>query len=263
MVHNLREQGSRLEDKVAIITGGGYGIGRAFSMGLAREGAKIVVGFHTNMQRAAETAKDIEKQGGEAIAIQADVSNPQDTLNMANMAVDRFGGIDILINNAAISSIAKLTYGPFEDLELAEWDRVIEVNLKGPFLCIRAVFPHMKKKGSGKIINIGSGAFFLGQGFTPHYVASKGGVIGLTRSLSTALGKYNINVNCIAAGKTISEGMDDKKALEECERRVPYKSIKRIGYPEDLVGAAIFFSSSDSDFITGQTLYVEGGEVKH
>jgi 3-oxoacyl-[acyl-carrier protein] reductase len=262
-MHNLRDSGSRLRDKVAIITGGGYGIGRAFSVGLAREGARIVVVFHTNMQRAEETVKEIEYQGGKAVAVKADVSKPEDTINMAHKAAEQFGGIDILINNAAISSIAKLTYGPFEDLDLAEWDRVMEVNLKGPFLGIRAVFPYMKERGSGKIINIGSGAFFLGQGFTPHYVASKGGVIGLTRSLSTALGKYNINVNCLAAGKTISEGLDDKKALEECERRVPFKSIKRIGYPEDLVGAAIFFASSDSDFITGQTLYVEGGEVKH
>lgn len=258
-----RDKGSRLKDKVAIVTGGGYGIGRAFCLGMAQEGAKLVVVGNKHMQRAKSTATEIEDRGGEAMAVKADVSLPEDTIEMANKAAERFGGIDILINNAAVSSIAELTYGPFEDLDLAEWDRVMAVNLKGPFLCMRAVFLYMKKRGAGKIINIGSGAFFLGQGFTPHYVASKGGVIGLTRSMSTALGKYNINVNCIAAGKTISEGLDDKKALDECERRVPFKSLKRIGYPEDLVGAAIFFASSDSDFITGQTLYVEGGEVKH
>lgn len=261
-MNDTNRTGIRLKDKVAVVTGGAYGIGRAFCLGMTEEGAKIVIA-DINQKAAEATVKEITAKGGEAIAVKTDVSVVEDTLVLANKAVERFGKIDILINNAAVNFREKLTWGSFENLDLAEWDRVIAVNLKGPFLCIRAVFPAMKKQGKGKIINIASGTFFSGPAPIPHYIASKGGVIGLTRSLSTALGQYNINVNCIAPGRTFNEEQDDVEAMEVCKTRAQLRSLKRVEYPEDLVGAAIFFASSDSDFITGQTLVVDGGDVKH
>jgi len=258
-----KDRGSRLQDKVAIITGGAYGLGRAFCLGMAAEGAKIVVA-DIHLKAAEATAEEIKSMGGDSIAVKTDVSLEEDTLEMANETLGRFGKIDILVNNAAVNFRVKLTYGNFENLDLAEWDRVMAVNLKGPFLCIRAVFPQMKKQNTGKIINVTSSTFFSGgPALIPHYVASKGGVIGLTRCIAKALGEHNINVNCVAPGRTLTEGTDDKEALAICESWVAHRSLKRIEYPEDLVGAVLFFASSDSDFITGQTLVVDGGYVRH
>jgi 3-oxoacyl-[acyl-carrier protein] reductase len=258
-----RENGRlRLEDKVAIVTGGAWGIGRAFCLGMAEEGAKIVAS-DIDLKTAEATVGEIVARGGEAMALETDVSIPDTTLDMAEKTVERFGRIDILVNNAAMIFRAKITQGPFSELDPDEWDRIMAVNLKGPFLCTRAVFPYMKEQNGGKIINIASGSFFTGTDIFVHYVASKGGVIGLTRSLSTALGRYNINVNCIAPGRTFSEDPDDRTAFEECERRISTRSIKRVEYPDDIVGTAIFLASSDSDFISGQTIVVDGGDVKH
>lgn len=258
----LKKRGLRLQDKVAIITGGAYGLGRAFGLGMAAEGAKIVIA-DINLKAAEVTAKEIATLGGEAVAVGMDVSQVEDTLRTAQKAIERFGKIDVLVNNAAVNYREKLTWGDLDKLDIAEFDRVLAVNLKGPFLCIRAVLPQMKKQNKGKIINIASGTFFSGPAPIPHYVASKGGVIGLTRSLATALGQYNINVNAVAPGRTLNEEPDNKEALAVCQSRVAGRALKRIEYPEDLVGAVIFFASSDSDFITGQTLVVDGGEVKH
>jgi len=261
-MNEISNKGFRLNNKVAIVTGGAYGLGRAFGLGMADEGAKIVVA-DIDLKAAEDTVREIEGRGGEAIAVKTDVSVVEDTLGTAKKAVERFGAIDILINNAAVNFREKLTWGSFTTLDLAEWDRVMAVNLKGPFMCIRAVFPQMKKQGKGKVVNIASGTFFLSSAPIPHYIASKGGVIGLTRSLSAELGQHNININCIAPGRTLNEDPDNNEALEACKTRAAFRSLKRVEYPEDLVGAAIFFASSDSDFITGQTLVVDGGEVKH
>lgn len=256
------EKAFRLKNKVAIITGGAYGIGRAFSLGMSDEGAKVVIA-DIDLKAAEKTVKEIESRGGEAIGVKTDVSVVEETLELAEKASGRFGGIDILVNNAAVNYREKLTKGSFMDLELMEWDRVMAVNLKGPLLCIRAVFPYMKTQRKGKVINLASGTFFASAIPVPHYIASKGGVIGLTRALSAELGQYNININCIAPGRTLNEDADNQEALEACKARAAFRSLKRVEYPEDLVGAAIFFSSSDSDFITGQTLVVDGGAVKH
>jgi len=252
----------RLNNKVAIITGGAYGIGRSFCLGLSDEGAKIVIA-DIDQEAAKATAAEIEAKGNDAIALKTDVSRPEDTLEMARRAADHFGTIDILVNNAAIFARVKVSRVPFYEVDLNEWDRVMEVNLKGPFLCSRAVFPYMKAQGRGKIINISSSTFFTGSPRFPHYVASKGGVIGLSRSLALAMGEFNINVNCIAPGRTFSEDHTDQDALQRCQNIASLRIMKRIEYPDDLVGTAVFLASADSDFITGQTIIVDGGISMH
>jgi 3-oxoacyl-[acyl-carrier protein] reductase len=251
-----------LQNKVAIVTGGAYGIGRALCLGLAAHGARVVVADIV-LKAARETADEIEAGGSHALALKTDVSKVEDTLAMAKEAIKRFGKIDILVNNAALSLRAHMPQKYFYDMDIADWDRVIAVNLKGPFLCARAVFPYMKKQNTGKIINIGSGTFYQGPEFIAHYIASKGGLIGLTRTMATELGPFNITANCVAPGRTLSEDPDNKEALKLCKKRAMLRALKRVEYPEDLVGAVVFFASSASDFITGQTLVVDGGHIKH
>jgi len=229
---------------------------------MADEGAKIVIG-DIDVEAAERTAEEVRAKGSEALAIKTDVSSVQDTLAMADQTAERFGRIDVLVNNAAIFGRVKISTAPFHELDLDEWDRVMAVNLKGPFLCSRAVFPFMKAQGGGKIVNIASATFFQGTGVMTHYVSSKGGVIGLTRSLASAMAEYKVNVNCIAPGRTLTEELSDPALLERLNAQTPLRKIKRIEYPEDLVGTAIFLASADSDFITGQTIVVDGGVIMH
>ena len=253
----------RLKDKVAIVTGGSHGIGNAFVRGYAREGAKVVIASYIDFPTAKMTEDALREEGKEALAIKVDVSNNDQTLEMARKAVERFGRIDILVNNAAVYLRDKISKGvPFNELSLDEWDKVMTVNVKGPFLCCRAVFPYMKVQGSGSIINIASGQFYKGGGNIKyaHYVACKGAVIGLTRALAREMGQFNINVNCIAPGSTYTEDPSEE-ARKMRERVINERCLKRIEYPEDLVGAAVFLASSDSDFITGQIISVDGGSV--
>ncbi len=252
-------RGTRLMNKVAIITGGAQGIGYAYATGFASEGAKLVIA-DVNMEAAKTAAEALQKQGTESFAIKVDVSKTEDTQRMAQETAERLGTIDILVNNAALFIRVKMSRVPFYEIDLGEWDRLMAVNLKGPFLCSRAVFPYMKRQGGGKIINISSSRFFAGTINAAHYNASKGGVIGLTRALAREMGEYNINVNAIAPGSTFSEDPTDKAALKFRELAASSRSIKRVQYPEDLVGTAIFLASSDSDFITGQTIAVNGGQ---
>jgi 3-oxoacyl-[acyl-carrier protein] reductase len=256
----------RLQDKVAVVTGGAYGLGNAYVTGYANEGARVVIAdIDFKAAKSAEVA--LVEKGKEAMAIKVDVSSADDTQEMAKTTVERFGRVDILVNNAAIFGRPKISRVPFDELDLDEWDKVMAVNIKGVFLCCRAVFPYMKAQGSGKIINISSGQFHTGGGTAggvaryAHYVTSKGAVIGLTRALSRELGEYNINVNCIAPGSTFTEDPSDQASLELRRSAIASRSLKRIEYPEDVVGTAIFLASSDSDFITGQTIIVNGGGV--
>ena len=252
----------RLKDCVIIVTGGGNGIGRAYSQGLAGEGAKVVVADIDGP--AAETvAQDLGESWADALAVLTDVSQQDSTENMAAAAIDRFGRIDGLINNAAMFQRPNMYRGPFEEMPVEEWDRLMAINLRGIFLCCRAVVPQMKQQGSGKIVNISSGAVFVGSRNLLHYVTSKAGVIGLTRGMSRELGDYNITVNAIAPGLTISkEDMPDVQSGRNAQR-VQARAIKRDEVPEDLVGTAIFLCSSDSNFMTGQTLVVDGGAQMH
>ena len=251
----------RLKDQVIIVTGGAHGIGRSYCEGLAQEGARVVVA-DIDDRGAQAVAQAIGENGHDALAVVTDVSQPDATENMAQAAMERFGQINGLINNAAIFQRPSMYHGPFEQLPVDEWDRLMAVNLRGVFLCCRAVVPHMKDQGSGKIVNISSGTVSRGSA-SLHYVTSKAGVIGLTRSLARELGDYNINVNAVAPGNTVT--MDDvDEATEERRRaRVQSRSIKRAEVPQDLVGSVVFLCSSDSDFMTGQTLVVDGGVWMH
>lgn len=242
----------RLKDKVAIVTGGGIGLGRAYCKALAGEGAKVVV---ADIQEEAARAVAREVEG---TAVRVDVTSPGETEAMAARALQAHGAIDILVNNAGLySSIQKR---PFFDIPLDEWDRVMAVNLRGVMLCARAVYPQMKKQRRGKIVNISSGTVLGGTPMFLHYVTSKAGVIGLTRALARELGGDNINVNAITPGLTIADEEQKKMLSEEyLAPRRQARALKRDQYPGDLVGTVLFLASSDSDFLTGQTINVDGG----
>ena len=252
----------RLKDQVLIVTGGAHGIGLAYCEGLALEGARVVVA-DIDGQGADAVAASLGEAGHDALAVTTDVSQPESTDTMARLTMERFGRIDGIINNAAIYQRPAVTRGPFEEIPVEEWDRLMGVNLRGIFLCCRAVVPHMKAQGNGKIVNISSGTVFNGSTQMLHYVTSKAGVIGLTRSLARELGDYNINVNAIAPGLTVSMDDDDEDKLLRFETRMQARSLKRLEGPQDLVGAVLFLCSTDSDFMTGQTMVVDGGAQMH
>ena len=252
----------RLKDQVLIVTGGAHGIGLAYCEGLAAEGARVVVA-DIDGQGADAVAASLGEAGHDALAVTTDVSQPESTDTMARLTMERFGRIDGIINNAAIYQRPAVTRGPFEEIPVEEWDRLMGVNLRGVFLCCRAVVPHMKAQGNGKIVNISSGTVFNGSTQMLHYVTSKAGVIGLTRSLARELGDYNINVNAIAPGLTVSMDDDDEDKLLRFETRMQARSLKRLEGPQDLVGAVLFLCSTDSDFMTGQTMVVDGGAQMH
>ena len=247
----------RLKDRVAIVTGGGFGIGRAYSKGLAREGAKIVMA-DINDEGMAMTEEAIGAEGGEVLAVHTDVADQKSTEAMARAAIDRFGRIDILVNNAAFFSTLPLR--SFEEIEVDEWDKVMAVNLRGPFLCCKAAVPYMKERMYGKIINISSSSVISGNPRRIHYVTSKAGLVGYTRSLAQALGEYNICVNTLMPGSTASEGIVAAYGEAQLERLSAQRAFNRVELPEDLVGGVIFLSSSDSDFMTGQSLVINGGD---
>lgn len=248
----------RLQDQVIIVTGGAHGIGRAYCQGLAQKGARVVVA-DIDGQGAAAVALDLGEAGKDALAVVTDVSQPEDTERMAQAAMERFGRIDGLINNAAVFQRPAMSRVPFEQIPVEEWDRLMAVNLRGIFLCCRAVVPYMKQRRRGKIVNISSGTVFSGSPLRAHYVASKAGVIGFTRSLARELGEYNINVNAVAPGLTMSMDEGDEARAAMNRERIQARAIKRTEAPQDLVGTIVFLCSSDSDFMTGQTLVVDGG----
>jgi len=242
----------RLENKVAIVTGGAKGLGKAFCFALAKEGAKVVMAVHRLDEESAKSVKEIEAKGGFGVVV--DVTSEEDTVRMAEEAVKKFGGIDILVNNAAYY------YGvgrkPFYEVSVEDWDRALAVGVKGAWLCARAVFPHMKKQGKGKIINLSSEVAFSPTKGMIHYVASKAAVIGVTRVLAGELGQYNICVNAVAPGYTDTPASWTIGNVSKFD--VGSIPLGRVGVPEDIVGSVIFFASDDSDFVSGQTLLVNG-----
>jgi 3-oxoacyl-[acyl-carrier protein] reductase len=249
----------RLEDKVAIVTGGASGLGKTFCLALAQEGAKLAIA-DIKEKEAGQTASEIKEKGGQAISIKTDVTSEAATLAMAEETVKQFGKIDILVNNAAM--VYGITRKPFTEIPPDEWDKLMTVNLKGPFLCSRAVFPQMKKQGKGKIINLTSETAFTGSRHMVHYVTSKGGILSFTKALAVEVGQYGIRVNAIGPGFTDSEA--SRSLIDDISKYdVRLTPLGRLEVPEDLAGALIFLASDDSDFITGQTLVVDGGRYMH
>jgi NAD(P)-dependent dehydrogenase (short-subunit alcohol dehydrogenase family) len=249
----------RLDGQVAIVTGGGRGIGVEYAKVLASEGAKVAV---TDIVDTETTVNIIKQAGGEAIGIHCDVTDPENIRLMVNETISTYDKLDILVNNAAL--FADLKQGSFLDIDEDEWDRVMQINTRGVFSCVKAAVPEMKKNGYGKIINIASGTVFKGTPMLLHYVSSKGAQVAFTRALAREVGEDGITVNCIAPGLTMSEKvLDDPQWSAVKDGNTASRAIKREQMPDDLIGALVFFSSSDSDFITGQTLVVDGGSAMH
>lgn len=249
-----------LKDKVIIVTGGGTGIGKVYSQRMAEGGAKVVLA-DIAAEESEKVAEDIRKAGGQAISIPTDVSNEEAVQNMVDKTIAEWGRIDGLVNNASMMSV--LERRDWFKIDVPEWDKVMEVNLKGIFLCCRAVHPHMKKQGGGRIVNISSGRFWTGSPNRLHYSTSKAGVIGLTRSLASELGDDNIGVNAITPGFTLSETQLATSSQNYVTGRDQGRCFKRPQTPDDLAGAVMFFLSDASGFITGQTLNVDGGQAFH
>lgn len=250
---------ARLKNKVAIVTGGARGIGRMFALAMAEEGAAVVIADILH-EDAINTAHEIEEKGGAALAVKADVTSESDTLMIVKKSMEAFGRIDILVNNAG--KVYGVGRKSFAEITVDEWDRMMSINLKGCFLCAKAVFPEMKKQNRGKIINMSSETAFTGSKGLLHYVTSKGGLLSFTRSLASELGQYGICVNAMAPGFTDTEAartMLDGTGTYDVSRT----PLQRLGLPEDLVGALIFLASEESDFVTGQTLVVDGGRYMH
>jgi len=251
----------RLKDKVAIVTGGAEGLGKAYALAYVKEGAKVVIA-DINEKAAKATEQEIKAVGLEALAIKTDVSKVTEVEAMVDKAMQRFGKIDILLNNAGKFQRNPAVRMNVWEMDPVEWEKVIAVNLTGVFLCCRAVIPHMIKQKSGKIINVASSLAFFGTTEFSHYVASKGGVVAFTRAICREVGQYNINVNTLCPGYTLS---GDPATTPEAAKHfeINARVLKRAEYPEDLVGTAIYLASTDSDFMTGQALVVDGGNVMH
>jgi NAD(P)-dependent dehydrogenase (short-subunit alcohol dehydrogenase family) len=248
----------RLQDKVAIVTGGARGIGAAFCEALASQGAKVAVADVLEGQQVVER---IEQRQGQAIYLQADVTSKLSIEALVENTERRFGRIDILVNNAAL--FADLSKKPFQDIGNDEWDRVMAVNVRGPFECTKAVAPKMIERKSGKVVNIASGTVFKGFVNMMHYVTSKGAVVAMTRCLARELGPYNICVNAIAPGLTMSEAVLGNPEWNGTANTatVASRAMRREQAPADLVGTLLYLCSDDSNFVTGQTIAVDGGSV--
>lgn len=251
----------RLKDKVAIVTGGAEGIGKAYVEEYAKEGAKVMVA-DINLSAAEKLVDSLHSQGYEALALETDVAKVEDTRMMAEQTIGSFGRIDILMNNAAMFQRNLAIRIPCWEMDPVHFEKVLSVNVTGTFLCCRAVLPHMIKQKSGKIINIASSLAFLGAPSLTHYSASKGAVITFTRALAREVGQFNINVNSLCPGFTLSLNQEDVTD-EMRQRELKDRILKRPEYPQDLVGTAVFLASADSDFITGQAIVVDGGVILH
>jgi NAD(P)-dependent dehydrogenase (short-subunit alcohol dehydrogenase family) len=245
-----------LDGKVAIVTGGAQGIGKAIADGLSAEGVRIVVAD----LRAAEDAAAAYPDG---VGLTVDVADEDDVARMVADTVERCGSVDILVNNAGL--YASLEMRAFTEIPLEEWNRVMEVNVASMFLTCRAVVPVMRDQGGGKIVNISSGTPFRGVPFLLHYVTSKGAIVALTRALAKELGKDGIHVNCVAPGFTMSDGVKSHPEVIEKLRDVSVagRTIQRDQVPEDVVGAVVFLCTPAADFVTGQTMVIDGGQYFH
>jgi NAD(P)-dependent dehydrogenase (short-subunit alcohol dehydrogenase family) len=246
----------KLDGKVAVVTGAAQGIGRAIADGLAAEGARIVV---VDLQRAEEAAGAYP----DGVGLTADVASEADVERVVSEARERCGSIDVLVNNAGL--YASLAMRPFTEIPLEEWRQVMDVNVASMFLTCRAVVPVMREQGGGKIVNISSGTPFRGVPFLLHYVTSKGAIVALTRALAKELGRDGIHVNCVAPGFTMSEGVQAHPEVVDALRDVSVaaRTIQRDQVPEDVAGAVVFLCTPEADFVTGQTMVIDGGQFFH
>src|ERR1700730_10873268 len=252
---------ARLAGRTAIVTGGAKGIGRHYSFALAGEGARVMV---ADIADGSEVAREISaKHGANSVtSMIADVSDESSVQQLIGATIERVGKIDVLVNNAAL--FAPLQETKCTEIDVEVWDKVMAVNLRGPFLMMKHVVPHMQAQGYGKIINIGSGTAFRGIPWMLHYVTSKGGIMAFTRALARELGEHGIRVNTLAPGFTMSDTVvaENPRHVETAGKlSVAGRAIRRDAYPQDLLGALIFLAAADSDFITGQTIAVDGGNV--
>jgi len=245
-----------LQGKVAIVTGGAQGIGRAIADRLAADGARIVI---ADLKGAEGAAADF----ADGVGLTVDVSSEDDVARMAAETVERCGAIDILVNNAGL--YASLPMRPFEQIPVDEWRQVMDVNVLSMFLTCREVVPRMREQGGGRIVNISSGTPFRGVPFVLHYVTSKGAIVAFTKALAKELGGDEILVNCVAPGFTMSDGVQENPEVVEALRDVSVsaRTIKRDQVPEDVVGAVAFLCGPESTFITGQTMVIDGGQYFH
>jgi len=245
----------RLSGKTALVTGSSRGVGKAIAVAYAREGAKVMVNYTSNEKAAMEVVEEIQKLGGQARAFKADVAKKEEADAIVQATVDAFGGIDILVNNAGFTRPAML-------LKMTEdqWDSVVNIHMKGPFLCTQAAAQHMAKKNSGKIINVTSVAGIVGTVGQINYSAAKGGVISMTKSMARELSRYNICANVISLG-IVTTDMTEKITTDEKLKEIYMNRIllKRFGEPDDISPAFIFLASDESNYITGQLLCVDGG----
>src|SRR5215831_5942150 len=249
-----------LTGRTVIITGGGKGIGKVYAQEFARAGARVLAA-DIDGAAAAAVAAALAAEGLQAAGCTTDIADEQSTQAMAQAALDRFGAIDVLINNASLMSV--LARRSWLEIPVEEWDRVMAVNLRGMFLSCRAVFPAMKTRGRGKIVNISSSRVWEGTPNRLHYTTSKAGVIGFTRALAREVGEFGITVNAVTPGNTQSETQVQSSSANYLATRVAGRAIERVQLPIDLVGAVMFLSSPASDFMTGQTINVDGGKAMH
>jgi 3-oxoacyl-[acyl-carrier protein] reductase len=239
----------------AIVTGAGQGLGRAFAIGLARRGAPVVVADITD--KADAVAAEICDAGGRAISVRVDVTDQSAVEALAERACVAFGTPAVLVNNAAVFSTLRLQ--PYTDIPVEEWRTVLDVNVTGAFLCCRSIAPLMAKAGYGKIINISSAAIWLGRPGYLHYVTSKAALLGLTRALANEVGKSGVRVNAVTPGSTRTEIERATITAAEQEALASNGALGRVQYAADVVGTVLFLASTDSDFVTGQTINVDGG----
>jgi 2-hydroxycyclohexanecarboxyl-CoA dehydrogenase len=247
----------RFSDKVAIVTGGGRGIGKAIAVRLAQEGAKVMI-VDKNPDTLKDTIEGIKKDGGQATAIVADMTKKEDVSRMVQTTMEQLGRIDILVNNVGL-----FTFEPFLDTKEEEWDRLLALNLKSTLLCSQAVLKEMIKKSYGKIINISSDAGKIGMTTMASYSAAKAGVTGLTKTLAREMARYNININCVCPGLVDTQLTTDLMAFapELKEKMIKAIPFRRLATPEDVTAAVCFFASDEASYITGQSLSVNGGQA--